>query len=266
MRRPLVTARAKAQLASSVGLLVSSAGVALAACGQSGPAKVATRASVAAGPARSAVFTTRLGSSVDGRPITATARGDARARASVLVVGCIHGNESAGIAIVRRLASLPAPRGVRMWLLPDLNPDGVHAGTRQNARGVDLNRNFPFAWRPLGARGDQQYSGSAPLSEPESQIAHRLIVRVRPRVTIWFHQPLGVVDESGGEIKIERRFARLANLPLRRLARYPGSAVGWQDDRLPGTTAFVVELPAGRLSRARVQQLATAVIRLARSL
>jgi len=207
----------------------------------------------------------KLDSSVD-RPITATALGDGRAAAAVLVVGCIHGNEPAGIAVVRRLTSLPAPTGVRVWLLPDLNPDGVHAGTRQNAHGVDLNRNFPFAWQPIGVRGDQQYAGSAPLSEPESRIAHRLILRVRPRVTIWFHQPLGVVDESGGDIGGGRRFARLAGLPLRRLVRYPGSAVGWQDHRLAGTTAFVVELPPGRLSPGRAQQLAAAVIRLARSL
>jgi protein MpaA len=218
-----------------------------------------------AGPGPAAL-TVKLGSSVDGRPIAATAIGDSRAPVAVLIVGCIHGNETAGIAIVRSLALAPPPPGVRLWLLPDLNPDGVHAGTRQNAHGVDLNRNFPFAWQPIGVRGDQQFSGSAPLSEPESKIAHRLILRVRPRVAIWFHQPLGVVDASGGDIAVERRFARWSRLPLRRLPRYPGSAVGWQDHRLAGTTAFVVELPPGRLAPARVRQLAGAVMRLARSL
>jgi len=222
--------------------------VALAACGHGATSTVAASASVTATGGRQVTVTVKLGSSVDGRPIAARALGDARAPAAVLVVGCIHGNETAGIAVVRRLASAPPPLGVRLWLRPDLNPDGVHAGTRQNAHGVDLNRNFPLAWQPIGVRGDQQYAGSAPLSEPESQIAHRLSLRVRPRVAIWLHQPLGVVDASGGDIGVERRFARLAGLPLRRLARYPGSAVGWQDHRLPGTTAFVVELPPGRLS------------------
>jgi protein MpaA len=212
-----------------------------------------------------ATITTRLGGSVDRRRIDARVIGDAHAPATVLVVGCIHGNETAGIAVVHRLESVRPPRGARLWLLPDLNPDGVHAGTRQNARGVDLNRNFPFAWRPIGVYGDPQYSGPAPLSEPESRIAHRLIVRLHPRVTIWFHQPLGVVDASGGDVGVERRFAHWAGLPLRELPRYPGSAVGWQDHRLPGTTAFVVELPPGRLSGVRVAQLSAAVLRLARS-
>jgi protein MpaA len=183
----------------------------------------------------------------------------------MLVVGCIHGNEPAGIAVVQRLQSVASIAGIQLWLLPDLNPDGVHAGTRQNGHGVDLNRNFPFGWQPIGARGDQQYAGGAPLSEPESRVAHGLILRLRPRVTIWFHQPLGVVDESGGDPGVERRFARWARLPLRRLPRYPGSVAGWQDQRLRGTTAFVVELPAGRLSPARTDQLAAAVLRLARS-
>ena len=264
--RPGARARSDPRRPLALWAALSIALIALAACGRGASSTVAARASLSAAGGRPAAVTLTLGSSVGGRPITAMAIGDERAAAAVLVVGCIHGNEPAGIAVVRRLASASPPRGVRLWLLPDLNPDGVHAGTRQNAHGVDLNRNFPFAWQPIGVRGDQQYSGSAPLSEPESQIAHRLILRVRPRVTIWFHQPLGVVDASGGDIGVEQRFARWAGLPLRRLTRYPGSAVGWQDQRLPGTTAFVVELPPGRLSPARVRQLAEAVIRLARSL
>jgi protein MpaA len=181
----------------------------------------------------------------------------------VLVIGCIHGNESAGVAVVRRLQALPAPPGVELFSVPNLNPDGTHAGTRQNADGVDLNRNFPFRWQSIGMRGDQQYSGPHALSEPESRIAYRLISRLRPRVTIWFHQPLGVVDESGGSLQIERRFAQRAMLPLRRLARYPGSAAGWQNHALAGTTAFVVELPAGALAAVQANRLAAAVVDLA---
>jgi protein MpaA len=182
----------------------------------------------------------------------------------VLVVGCIHGNEQAGIPVVRRLQMLPPPPGVALWTLPDLNPDGVHADTRQNADGVDLNRNFPYRWERLGVRGDQQFPGPRALSEPESRFAYQLILRLKPRVTIWFHQPLGLVDESGGNPAIERRFAQLAVLPLRRLTRYPGSAVGWQDHRLPETTAFVVELPPGRPSPEDVTRWAMAVERLVR--
>jgi protein MpaA len=194
-----------------------------------------------------------LGRSVRRRPIDAVALGDPDARRRLLVVGAIHGNEPAGIAITRDLTTDPPPRSGLIWTVGDLNPDGVAANTRQNAHGVDLNRNFPWHWRALQPRGGLEYSGPRSLSEPESRLAHSLILRVRPRITIWFHQPLSVVDESGGSLRIERSFARLVDLPLRRLTRYPGSAASWQDHRLPGTTAFVVELPPGRPSPGLVE-------------
>jgi protein MpaA len=202
----------------------------------------------------------KLGRSARGRAIDAIELGDPNARRKVLVVGCIHGNETAGIAVARRLAHGAPPARADLWLLEDLNPDGVAAGTRQNGRGVDLNRNFPWHWQPLGPRGTQQYAGTHALSEPESRIAHALIVRLRPAITIWFHQPLAVVDDSGGSPVIERRFARLAGLRFRRLTRYPGSAASWQDTRFPATTAFVVELPAGRPTAGAVARYARAVI------
>ncbi len=204
-----------------------------------------------------------LGHSVDGRPILAVELGDGDAKRRLLMVGCIHGDEPAGIAIAHRVESESPPHEAQLWVIPDLNPDGVAADTRQNADRVDLNRNFPWRWRPLGSPGYQQYSGPRPLSEPESRIARSLIHRLRPRITIWFHQPLEVTDLSGGDPAVERRFAKLTGLPLRRLTRYPGSAAGWQNHRLPGTTAFVVELPAGRLPAAAIGRDARAVRTLA---
>ena len=204
-----------------------------------------------------------LGRSVEGRPISAVEIGDARARRQVVVVGCVHGNEPAGIGVAKALRR--APPGVGLWIIDDLNPDGVAAHTRQNAHRVDLNRNFPWGWRPLGRTGDQQYSGPHALSEPESRLADALLRRVRPAVTIWFHQPLAVVDESGGSLAVERRFSVLSGLPLRRLQRYPGSAAGWQNHSLKGTTAFVVELPGGALAHAAAGRYARAVYALAAS-
>ncbi len=203
-----------------------------------------------------------IGHSVEHRPIRAVVLGDPTAPRSVLIVGCVHGNERAGIAIAKLLSTRSVPHRTALWIVPVLNPDGAAADTRQNSRGVDLNRNFPYRWRPLGVRGDQQYSGARALSEPEARAARALILRVRPQISIWFHQPLGLVDLSGGSPAIERRFARLARLPVERLIRYPGSAVGWENARLRGTTAFVVELPRGRLSAPATARYAGAVLRL----
>jgi protein MpaA len=200
-----------------------------------------------------------LGTSVRQRPVAAILSGDLDAARPLLVVGAIHGDEPAGIAIARDLYRDRPPSSGLIVTIPDLNPDGVVARTRQNARGVDLNRNFPWHWRPLERPGDPQYSGPHPLSEPESRLAHSLILRRRPAITIWFHQPLTLVDESGGNRQIEAFAARLMHLPLRRLTRYPGSAASWQDHRLRGSTAMVIELPGGKPSPRLVERDSDAI-------
>src|SRR5205085_2090176 len=96
------------------------------------------------------------GHSAGGRPIAVYERGNAASPNRVLVVGCIHGTECAGIPVVRRLLAAPSPDGADLWLVPNLNPDGFARGTRQNARGVDLNRNFPSEWRAIAPPGDLQ--------------------------------------------------------------------------------------------------------------
>lgn len=197
-----------------------------------------------------------LGRSFQGRPIVAYELGDHTSPRRVLVVGCIHGNECAGIAIVDRLRRLGALAGTDLWLVPDANPDGHAADTRGNSRGVDLNRNFPWRWRPLGG---VYYSGTGPASERETQIATSLIRRLRPHITLWFHQHLDMVVLTGRHLALQRRFARLTGLRAGRLPRTPGSATGWSDATFPGTNAFVVELPPGRLSTRATSRFAAAV-------
>jgi protein MpaA len=215
--------------------------------------------------ARSAAATERsvIGHSVRGRPIDLYAKGPDDASLKVLVVGDIHGNETAGMRIARRLIAAAPPPRTDLLVAPTINPDGVAADSRGNAHGVDLNRNFPFRWRPLSGG---EYSGSRPLSEPESRAAHRLVLRERPDVTIWFHQPFGLVDRPNGNPFAARRFADLIGLPLVRLpGPYPGSATRWQDHRFPRSTAFVVELPQD-VSGALVRRGAAAVRALAAEL
>jgi protein MpaA len=203
-----------------------------------------------------------IGRSTRGGQIRAYVIGDPHAARTMLVVGCIHGNEPAGIAITRRLVASTAPiPGLALWIIPDLNPDGVDAHARQNGRGVDLNRNFPYRWAPLTG---YQYSGPHALSEPESRAVFRLINRIRPRITIWYHQHATVVDLSGGNPDVERDYATLVGLPAYELARNPGSAAGWENATFPGTTAFVVELPAGTLSHASIRRHIKAVLSAAR--
>jgi protein MpaA len=208
-------------------------------------------------PAAAAARLIRLGHSVLGRPLVARSVGPDTAQRRILLMGCIHGNECAGLAIIRALAHRRPPAGVQLWLVGELNPDGTAAGTRQNADGVDLNRNFPSQWRPVTS--PTYYSGPHPLSEPESRAAVRLIRRIHPALTIWYHQHQDLVDLAGGDRGAARRYARLAHLRATCLPFLPGTATGWENHTFPGTTSFVVELPPGRVSGPTLAHHLTAV-------
>jgi protein MpaA len=180
----------------------------------------------------------QLGRSYDGRPIEVThVAGDGP---RILVVGCIHGDECEGTKVTRLLArSTPS---ADLWLVHQLNPDGSARRTRTNAHGVDLNRDF--------LAGTQR----------ETRIAKRLILRLRPDVTVWFHQPQGLVRAWGASRSVARRYARLAGVRYRSLEWPPGSASRWQNGI--GQRSFVVELPPGRLAPAAAARHARAVLRL----
>ena len=200
-----------------------------------------------------------VGRSAGGRPIGAHRLGDFSSPRTILVVGCIHGDECAGIEVTRRLVRGPRPRGLDLWVVHDLNPDGRRRGTRQNGRGVDLNRNFGSEWKPIGRRWGDDYAGPRPWSEPEARAARRLVRRIRPDVTVWYHQPQHVVRAWGASRAAARRYARLAREPYRSIRWLSGTAPNWQSHRFPGTASFVVELPAGRLGRAAAARHARAV-------
>jgi hypothetical protein len=207
-----------------------------------------------------------FGRSAENRPLRVHRAGDPAAPTRVLVVGSIHGNETAGHAVVARLRRTAPPPGVQLWLVRTANPDGVRAGTRQNARGVDLNRNFPFRWAGGGRPFDTYFPGRAPASEPETRALRRLVDRVEPDLTVHYHQQMRlVVLPRGAPRGPVREYGRRTGLPPRWLPAYRGTAVSWQNRRAPGTTAFVVELPAGPLAARGARRHARAVLAVAPS-
>jgi hypothetical protein len=198
------------------------------------------------------------GHSVQHRPIRVVRIGRAAALRRVLVVGCVHGTERAGLQITKALRQAAPPPASQLLVLDEANPDGCARGTRGNARGVDLNRNFPWGWR---RQQGVFASGSGPASEPETKTVMALIARERPAVTIWFHQHMDlVVRTRGSDPAVIRRYARTARMRIRTLDRLPGTAARWQEHTLPRTTSFVVELPAGRLSTSAVRRHVAAVL------
>lgn len=185
-----------------------------------------------------------IGTSVEGRPITAWHRGT-EGGTVVLVVGVIHGDEDAGLPILDRLAEVDLPAGLDLWVMPALNPDGVANQMRGNGNGVDLNRNFPHDWTAIAAPGEWQYSGSGPASEPETQAFIEFSSRIAPELTLWYHQDLFCLTPSKGRDRpLRETYSQITGLPIVAVTGgiYTGVAATWVRRTLDDAMSFIIEL------------------------
>ncbi|MGD9956551.1 MAG: M14 family zinc carboxypeptidase [Candidatus Nanopelagicales bacterium] len=186
-----------------------------------------------------------IGRSVSGRYIVARRQGPATAPKVLLVVGQMHGSEPAGRAVVGQVRTLAPPKGVQVWTISTMNPDGSVRRTRQNARGVDLNRNFPQGWlRTYTSR--IYYPGPVPLSEPESQAMVRFLNNLRPDLVVSLHQAARSIDVGNPKTRLwAYRLAQAFHLPTRTVSCYgpcAGTMTGWFNTYYSGF-AVTVELP-----------------------
>ena len=181
----------------------------------------------------------RIGTSVEGRPIRAYHLGNPNDEPTAVVLGSMHGDEPAGLAVVDALRDGRPVRGVNLWVIPTINPDGVADDDRQNAHGVDLNRNFGHDWAALTG---EYHSGSGPFSEPESRALRRFLDRVDPRFVVSFHQPLYGVGQAGERRPFLRRLSKGLDLPIRAFncsGRCHGTMTSWFNTNHDGTAVTV---------------------------
>ena len=206
-------------------------------------------------PAPSRVIETRrLGTSVEGRGITAYRLGTPGGKV-VLVVGSIHGDEEAGIEVTDHLlTSASIPSGIDLWVVPTITPDGNVRNTRVNARGVDLNRNFATNWQPVDCSVyPTRCSGPSAASEPETRAAQDFIRAIQPRMTIWYHGADYAVD-AGNNAVVTQAYATAAGYRISSIPCSPactGTASQFTNANVAGSSAFTVELStklAGGLS------------------
>jgi protein MpaA len=206
------------------------------------------------------VTTTRvaIGKSVKGRTIWAIHRTRPGATKRVVVIGQVHGDETAGIGVTSRLHKAALPANLDLWIIPTANPDGRAAGTRTNARGVD--RNFPYRWRRINV-GRPTYSGPGAASEPETKALHAFITKIEPRITITFHQPLYGVGKNDKRPEIHTALSRATGLPVKDYACSGvcyGSFTSWHNRYRRGvavTVEFGRTASAWRLDKAAAATL-----------
>jgi protein MpaA len=189
------------------------------------------------------------GRSVQGRPIMVQILGDGAD--TTLVMATIHGNEPAGTPLVEQLADYLRERpelleGRRIVLMPLANPDGLVARTRENARGIDLNRNFEAS-----NRVDNDKYGLKALSEPESRAIRSVIQQYSPNRIISIHQPLNCIDYDGPAETLASRMAQYCDLPVKKLGARPGSLGAYTGEELKiPTVTFEMPKEATNLDEA----------------
>ncbi|MNH50482.1 Bacteriocin BCN5 [compost metagenome] len=162
-----------------------------------------------------------IGYSVQGRPINAYYFGSGAT--TVLYTGAIHGNEQSSRYLTQqwideleaKARDIPADR--QIVVIPVVNPDGIARSGRNNARNVNLNRNFPtFNWTSDTAVSsgsvEKGAGGPSPLSEPESKALASFTLNLRPRFIITYHSKGSLVNSNdvGISIGLGQQYARLA--------------------------------------------------------
>lgn len=205
--------------------------------------------------------------SVEGRPIPVVVRGNGPD--TVLFMGAMHGDEPQGQTLVARLVAEVDRRpellaGRRLVAMPLVNPDGLRRGTRTNARGVDLNRNFPSRdWSP-GSPG-RFFPGPYPGSEPETQALMAVIAGYQPGRIVNIHAPLALVNYDGPPLAADlaHAMARACRCPTQADIGYPtpgsfGTYFGGEQG-LPVVTLETGEEPASDLWPRYGQALLAAV-------
>ena len=195
--------------------------------------------------------TREIGRSVKNRPIVAKRYGEEGGKV-VVVIGSIHGNEKPGIPIAKDLIAQGARAGYTLWVITTANPDGTIANTRHNARGVDLNRNFPTGWlkQPCPSKN---CSGKQAASEPETRALSEFLISTQPRLVVFYHSTGYMVDLPKRGVATPDAlltYARVSGLPAKTVSCGNGGCTGTATSHLyanvPTATTFVVELPCDR--------------------
>ena len=214
------------------------------ACAVVAPALVVT-APASYGGDRPAVIGQRIiGRSIKDRPIRAWHLGDPTAARTVVAIATMHGDEPRPRQTLMRLRDGAPISGVDLWVLPTVNPDGLARRSRYNARGIDINRNFPVNWT------SEPHHGPRPASAPETRALMRFLRNISPDRVVSFHQPLHGVDVLGAKIpRFSRRLAEAFRLPTKQFdcdGGCHGTMTQWFNRRFAGACVTVEYGPRPR--------------------
>jgi murein peptide amidase A len=231
----------------------------LSPTGRYGPrTRVALRRAVAdaTGP-RTWYHKESIGTSSEGRPIIAYRAGE-KGKPVVMVVATMHGEENFGQYVARGLLEGRKIKGVDLWVVPVLNPDGLLRDRRWIKGHIDLNRNFPHRWIV------RANSGPFAASAKETRVIMRFLDRVQPKYLVSWHQPLIGVDSYRVKNRgLMHRLSEGLDIPIRYLDCHGschGTMTGWYNARHDGAAITVEYGSSARSLRTMKVRDANAVL------
>jgi protein MpaA len=199
-----------------------------------------------------------IGTSSEGRPITAYRAGE-KGKPVVMVVATMHGEENFGQYVARGLLEGKKIKGVDLWVVPVLNPDGLLKDRRWISGNIDLNRNFPHKWI------SRANSGPSAASAKETRVIMKFLDRVKPKYLVSWHQPLiGVDSYAVKDRKLMHRLSQGLDMSIRYLDCWGschGTMTGWYNTRHKGAAITVEYSSRARSLKTMKGRDANAVLR-----
>lgn len=147
-------------------------------------------------------------------------------KASTLVIGCFHGDEPQGKALIE--SYLEKNPLTNLLFIPCLNEYGFENNIRVNENGVDLNRNFPTEnWEKT--EKNEFFGGDSPASEIQTRFLVELIEEIKPKLILTLHAPYKVVNYDGPAEDIAEQISQIIGYPVEASIGYPtpGSFGTW---------------------------------------
>jgi protein MpaA len=171
-----------------------------------------------------------------------------------LFLGAFHGDEPESAELCFRLLhdlhhDATLGEGLRVGVVPIVNPDGLLRKTRKNQRNVDLNRNFETQNWAASSPEDPYHGGVLPFSEPESRYIAQLVNTTTPTLIVSYHTPYRLINYDGPLPQAEELaecYAHACAYPAEASIGYPtpGSFGNWAGVER-GIPVLTVELPEG---------------------
>jgi protein MpaA len=122
--------------------------------------------------------------------------------------------------LLGRLAKGSVPC-LRLTIVPLFNVDGILSGQRQNANGVDLNRNLPTQDWTASVENPRYFPGKSANSELENQALTGWIERNQPVFILSLHSWKPMLNVNGDCRNVAEVISRLTGYEIQDSIGYP---------------------------------------------